>query len=56
VLDGCFDGHVLQETACAEGVTDDMLCVAAAETERGLVDARLGGFLLKKRVAAPGRG
>jgi len=38
------------------GVTDEMLCVAAKEIEDGLVDARLGGFLLKKRVAAPGRG
>ncbi|WP_246663180.1 type II toxin-antitoxin system RelE/ParE family toxin [Rhizobium sp. WL3] len=33
-----------------------MLCVDAKEIEDGLVDARLGGFLLKKRVAAPGRG
>lgn len=33
-----------------------MLCDAANEIEAGLVDARLGGFLLKKRVAAPGRG
>lgn len=39
-----------------EGVTDAMLRRAAAEIESGLVDARLGGFLLKKRVAAPGRG
>ncbi len=37
-------------------VTDAMLCAAAKEIEAGLVDARLGGFLLKKRVAAPGRG
>jgi hypothetical protein len=39
-----------------EGVGDAVLCAAAAEIERGLVDARLGGFLVKKRVAAPGRG
>ncbi|GEO39393.1 hypothetical protein SAE02_35410 [Skermanella aerolata] len=39
-----------------EGVTDGVLCAAAAEIENGLVDARLGGFLIKKRVAAPGRG
>ena len=32
------------------------MCAAAAEIENGLVDARLGGFLIKKRVAAPGRG
>ncbi len=38
------------------GVTDAMLCAAAKEIEDGLVDARLGGFLIKKRVAAPGRG
>jgi hypothetical protein len=37
-------------------VTDAMLCVAAKEIEAGLVDARLGGFLLKKRMAAPRRG
>jgi hypothetical protein len=39
-----------------EGVSDAVLCTAAAEIENGLVDARLGGFLIKKRVAAPGRG
>ena len=34
-----------------EGLTDRALCKAAEEVEAGLVDARLGGFLLKKRVA-----
>ncbi|MCB4825499.1 type II toxin-antitoxin system RelE/ParE family toxin [Roseicella aerolata] len=34
-----------------EGLTDQALCEAAKEVEDGLVDARLGGFLLKKRVA-----
>jgi hypothetical protein len=33
-----------------------MLHDAADEIERGLIDARLGGFLLKKRVARPGGG
>lgn len=33
-----------------------MLQDAADEIERGLVDARLGGFLLKKWVARPGGG
>ncbi|WP_280114324.1 type II toxin-antitoxin system RelE/ParE family toxin [Rhizobium leguminosarum] len=37
-------------------VTDAVLCTATREIEAGLIDARLGGFLLKKRVAAPGRG
>ncbi|MBK8158377.1 MAG: type II toxin-antitoxin system RelE/ParE family toxin [Rhodospirillaceae bacterium] len=34
-----------------EQVTDADLCQAAHEIENGLVEARLGGFLLKKRVA-----
>ena len=33
-----------------------MLRTAADEIERGLAEARLGGFLVKKRVARPGRG
>lgn len=38
------------------GLTDAMLCAASKEIEDGLVDARLGGFLIKKRVAAEGKG
>ena len=38
------------------GLTDVDLDAAVAEMERGLVDADLGGHLLKKRVALPGRG
>lgn len=33
-----------------EQVTDRALCMAVREIERGLVDAELGGFLLKKRI------
>lgn len=39
-----------------EGLTDEKLLEAAEEIESGLVNARLGGFLIKKRVGAPGRG
>jgi hypothetical protein len=42
--------------AKSEGVTNAALCASANEIENGLVDARLGGFLIKKRVVAPGRG
>ena len=35
---------------------DDVLCVAVNEMVNGLVDADLGGDVLKKRVAMPGRG
>jgi hypothetical protein len=42
--------------AAKSEVTRDMLCATAREIEAGLVDARLGGHLVKKRIAAPGRG
>ena len=35
---------------------DDALFRAVADMERGLIDADLGGGVLKKRVARPGRG
>ncbi|PKQ06582.1 MAG: hypothetical protein CVT72_06145 [Alphaproteobacteria bacterium HGW-Alphaproteobacteria-11] len=36
--------------ARSERLTDKKLCAAVHEIESGLVDARLGGFLIKKRV------
>jgi hypothetical protein len=38
------------------GLTDSALCKAVREIEAGLIDARLGGFLLKKRIGLDGRG
>ncbi len=41
------------------GKTDlsiERLCRAVEEMERGLIDANLGGGILKKRVASAGRG
>lgn len=37
-------------------LTDQALCQAVSEMVSGLVDADLGGDVLKKRVALPGRG
>ena len=37
-------------------LTDQALCAAVSEMERGLIDADLGGGVVKKRVALPGRG
>jgi hypothetical protein len=37
-------------------LSDALLCEAVREMERGLVDAHLGGCVVKKRVAMPGRG
>ena len=38
------------------GLTEAALCKAVAEMEQGLIDAELGGGVVKKRVALPGRG
>ncbi len=37
-------------------LTDEALCLAVSEMERGLIDADLGGGVIKKRLALPGRG
>lgn len=39
-----------------EGITDRSLSAAIARAERGLVDADLGGGLIKQRVARRGQG
>lgn len=56
-----IDMEVLKRKAFArwqvgEQLPDEVLCKAAREMERGLIDADLGGFLYKKRVARPGGG
>ncbi|HLF97639.1 MAG TPA: type II toxin-antitoxin system RelE/ParE family toxin [Methylococcaceae bacterium] len=38
------------------GLPDRALCQAVSEMERGLIDADLGGGVVKKRVPLPGRG
>jgi hypothetical protein len=38
------------------GVLDTALCAAVIEMTRGLIDADLGGGVVKKRVSLPGRG
>jgi len=51
-----FKTRVFARWARKEGVTDRALLIAVAEMESGLVDARLGGGLFKKRVALSGGG
>ena len=38
------------------GVSEPALCEAVVEMRRGLIDADLGGGVVKKRVPLPGRG
>jgi hypothetical protein len=42
--------------AAKEGLSERALIAAVAEMEQGLIDANLGGNLVKKRVAPGGRG
>lgn len=39
-----------------EGLSSQALCAAVTEINQGLVDANLGGNVVKKRVALSGRG
>jgi hypothetical protein len=51
-----FKVQEFRRWAKREGLTDASLREAAQEIEDGLIDAGLGGVLIKKRVAAAGRG
>ena len=51
-----FKTKAFAKWANGEGLGDEALGTAVAEMERGLIDAQLGGQVVKKRVAFPGRG
>ena len=51
-----FKSKWFQKWAASERLNDGALLAAVEEMEGGLIDARLGGHVVKKRVALPGRG
>jgi len=51
-----FKTKWFQKWAAREGLDDEVLRAAVEEMEDGLIDAELGGHVVKKRVALPGRG
>jgi hypothetical protein len=51
-----FKSKWFQKWAASERLDDGALLAAVEEMESGLIDARLGGHVVKKRVALPGRG
>jgi len=51
-----FKTNWFQKWATSEGLTDESLRTAVREMAQGLIDADLGGHVVKKRVALPGRG
>jgi hypothetical protein len=42
--------------AKSERLSDQALCASVREIEQGLIDAKLGGFLVKKRIAKDHKG
>lgn len=51
-----FKVRAFDRWARKTAMTDEALCAAVIEMAAGLVDADLGGGLLKKRIAMPGKG
>jgi len=51
-----FKNKMFFKWAKSEGLTDATLLKAAKEIDQGLIDANLGGNLVKKRVARKGQG
>lgn len=51
-----FKTKAFAKWARGQRLGDKVLALAVAEMERGLIDANLGGQVVKKRVALPGRG
>jgi hypothetical protein len=51
-----FKNTWFQRFTRKERIVDAMLCEAVARASRGMIDANLGGGLIKQRVARPGSG
>lgn len=51
-----FKTRMFAKWANGAGLDDDALAMAVEEMERGQIDARLGGEVVKKRLALRGRG
>jgi hypothetical protein len=51
-----FKNKAVSKWVAKEGLTDRALLEAVGEMELGLIDADLGGHMVKKRVALAGRG
>jgi hypothetical protein len=53
---GVLKNRPFARWAKGEQPTDKALCAAVREIQNGLVEARLGGFLFKKRIAKDHKG
>jgi hypothetical protein len=51
-----FQNKTFNRFAKKFGASDDVLCQAIKDTERGLIAANLGGNVIKQHIARPGMG
>ena len=51
-----FKTKAFARFARQQSISDGSLCEAIRRAERGLIDAELGGGVIKQRVARPGQG
>ena len=51
-----FKSRSFTRFAIKSGISDSALCKAVADAEQGLIDADLGGGVIKQRVARKGQG
>src|ERR1022692_1037138 len=51
-----FKSRWFQRFARKEGIADAVLLEAVARAEKGLIDADLGGGVIKQRISRPGQG
>ena len=51
-----FKSRSFNRFAIKSGISDSALCKAVADAEQGLIDADLGGGVIKQRVARKGQG
>lgn len=51
-----FKSRWFKRFAQKEGIADSVLRAAMARAEKGLIDADLGGEVIKQRIARPGQG
>jgi hypothetical protein len=51
-----FKNRWFEKFARKQDIGDDVLCEAVGRAERGLIDADLGGGVIKQRIAREGQG
>lgn len=51
-----FKSRWFAKFAKAEGISDEKLCEAVKDADRGLIDADYGGGVIKQRIARPNAG